>query len=235
MPQDNIQNWYDKIPKKLLPKYHNPNYKEHLLNLPFRLLLCGGSGARKTTTLMEIIHRCKDTFELIILCVKTADEPLYRFLQSKVPSDQLHIYENGKIPPLEEYKSFKGQVLMVFDDLVNETKAQPFIQEWFLRGRKLCGGVSMCYLTQSYFKTPKFVRINCNYILLKKLSSVRDLNLILGDYNLGVSPQELTELYKYATSNHGTLFIDIDAAPENRFRRNLKEIIRVDTSGSDTE
>ena len=227
MPQDNIQNWYNKIPKKLIPKYHNPNYKEHLLNLPFRLLLVGGSGSQKTTTLMEIIHRCKDTFELIILCVKSSDEPLYNFLKSKVPSDQLHIYEEGKIPSLEEYKSFKGQVLMVFDDLVNEVKAQPKIQEWFLRGRKMCGGVSMAYLTQSYFKTPKFVRINCNYILLKKLSSTRDLNMILGDYNLGVSKEELLELYKYATQDRGTLFIDIDASPEDRFRRNFREIIRV--------
>jgi hypothetical protein len=83
----------------------------------------------------------------------------------------------------------------------------------------------MCYLTQSYFNTPKTVRVNCNYILLKKLSSTRDLNMILSDYNLGVDKSVLMKIYKYATSDNGTLFIDADAQPENRFRRNFLEIL----------
>lgn len=227
MSKDQIQNWYKKIPKKLLPQYHNPNYKNHLLSHPFRMLLVGGSGSGKTSMVMEIIHRMSGTFELIILCIKSADEPLYRFLQTKIPADQLHIYEDGKIPSLQDYKQFKGQVLMIFDDLVNETKAQPAIQEWFLRGRKCCDGVSMIYLSQSYFKTPKFIRVNCNYILLKKLSSTRDLNLILADYNLGINKNELIDIYKYATDAGGTLFIDIDAPVENRFRKNLTEILNL--------
>lgn len=226
---DNITDWYSKIPKNMVKRYHNPNYKEHLLKIPFRLLLCGGSGAKKTQTVMEIIHRCKGTFELIILCVKNSDEPLYNYLKSKVPSDQLHIYEDGKIPNLEDYKPFKGQVFMIFDDLVNETKSQPKIQEWFLRGRKACGGVSMAYLSQSYFKTPKFIRVNCQYILLKKLSSTRDLKMILSDYNLGVSQETLIELYKYATDNDGTFFIDTEAPQSERFRRNFKTILKVET------
>lgn len=224
---DNISNWYKKIPKKLIPKYHNPHFQKHGLNVPFRALIVGGSGSGKTQLILEIIHRMSGTFELVILCTKNSDEPLYNFLKQKISPDQLHIYENGMIPSLNEYKNFQGQILCVFDDLVNEKKSQEPITEWFIRGRKIAGGCSMCYLSQSYFKTPKTIRVNCNYIILKKLSSTRDLNMILGDYNLGVDRNKILELYKYATQNHGSLFIDIDAEPEERFRRNFLDLLTI--------
>ena len=228
MSNDEIKDWYSKIPKELKKKSNNPCYQDHLLNLPFRMLLVGGSGSRKTTTLFEIISRCKNTFELIILCCKSADEPLYEYLKTKIPSEMLHIYEGGVVPKLDDYKTFKGQVMAIFDDLVNEKKSQPAITEFFIRGRKMCGGISMAYLSQSYFNTPKAIRVNCNYILLKKLSSSRDLKMILNDYNLGVDRDVLMEIYKVATENNGTLFIDIDAPQEDRFRRNFKTILRLE-------
>ena len=225
---DNILNWYKKLPKSMIPTYHNPSYNDHKLTLPFRCCIVGGSGSGKTQLILEILHRCKNTFQLIILCVKTADEPLYNFLRSKVKPEMLHIYEDGVVPPLGEYKKLQDtQILFIADDLVNDPKAQQPLQEWWLRGRKLSGGVSMCYLTQSYFKTPKFIRVNCNYIMLKKLSSMRDLNLILSDYNLGLDKKQLLNMYKYAVENNGTFFIDADAKPEDRFRRNFLEILDV--------
>jgi len=226
--EDEITDFYSLIPRELKSKSNNPCYQDHLLNLPFRMLLVGGSGSRKTTTLFEIIKRCKNTWELIILCCKSADEPLYQYLKTKIPAEMLHIYEGGVVPKLDDYKTFKGQVLAIFDDLVNEKKSQPAITEFFIRGRKCCGGISMAYLSQSYFNTPKAIRVNCNYILLKKLSSTRDLKMILGDYNLGVDRDVLMEIYKVATEDNGTLFIDCDAPQEDRFRRNFKTILRLE-------
>ena len=224
---DEVQDWYNKIPKSLVKKQNNPCYKDHFLTLPFRMLIVGGSGSRKTTTLMEIIHRCKNTFELIILTCKSSSEPLYEYLKTKIPSEMLHIYEEGMVPKLEDYKSFRGQVLAIFDDMVNERKAQPAITEFFIRGRKACGGISMVYLTQSYFNTPKTIRVNCNYILLKKLSSTRDIKMILSDYSLGVDREELAELYKAGIKDNGTFFIDCDAPTEEKFRRNFKTILLI--------
>ena len=121
------------------------------------------------------------------------------------------------------------QSLVIFDDLCLE-KSQERIEQMFIRGRKIAGGISIMYLTQSYFKVPKTIRINCTYIILKKLASTRDLNLILSDYNLGVSKDTLLELYKYCTREPTNfMLLDLDAVPEKRFRHNLLSILDIET------
>ena len=123
----------------------------------------------------------------------------------------------------------------MFDDLVNE-KDQRGIIEWFVRGRKLAKGFSMMYLSQSYFKTPKTIRLQCNYILLKKLSSTRDLTNILDDFNLGISKDKLLKLYKEATKERKNfLMVDVDATPENRFRRNFLDVFNVEMDNDKKE
>jgi hypothetical protein len=73
-----ITDWYKKA-KKYTQKVHNPSYgKTHEFNLHFRLLICGGSGTKKTHTLIELIHRMSGTFSRLVLCVRSADEPLYK-------------------------------------------------------------------------------------------------------------------------------------------------------------
>ena len=235
MPKDELTDFYKKIPKELLTKYNNPNYKKHLMGIPFRALLVGGSGSGKTTLVLEIISRMSKTFGLIVLCVKDSDEPLYKMLKSKLDKDQLHIFENGDVPPLENYKGYDEQALIIFDDLVNEKEQRPMI-EWFIRGRKLGKGFSMMYLTQSYFRCPKTIRLQANYIILKKLSSTRDLTNILDDFNLGVSKDKLLQLYKEATRDRKDfLMVDIDTEPEHRFRKNFLDIFKIESDKEEKE
>jgi uridine kinase len=225
---NNITNFYKKIPKNLLPKYENPNYDNHLINVPFRMLIVGASGAGKTSVALEIIKRMNNTFGEITIITKNADEPLYKFLRTKIPAHQLHIYEGiNQIPDLDSYDP-DFQHLVIFDDLVLE-KNQSKIEEYFIRGRKIAKGLSMMYLTQSYYKTPKTIRLNVSYLILKKLASNRDLNLILSEVNLGVNKEVLLALYKYTTTERSDfLMIDIDELPEKKFRKNFLEIINLE-------
>ena len=54
------------------------------------------------------------------------------------------------------------KVLIVFDDMIadmiNNKKLNPMVTELFVRGRKLI--ISIAFITQSYFKVPKDVRLN---------------------------------------------------------------------------
>jgi len=221
-----ITNFYDLLPKNFVKKYHNPAYKKHLINIPFRMLIVGGSGAGKTSALMELIHRMKGTFNHIAVCCKSKEEPLYQYLEQKV-GDAVSFHEGiDNIPDLDSFADM-GQVLIVFDDLVLE-KDQRKIEQYFIRARKVGGGVSCCYLTQSYFRTPKMIRAQCNYIILKKLGERRDLNLILSEFSLGIDKTKLGKMYKYAMSiPNSFLLIDVspDIQDEKRFREGFLKFL----------
>lgn len=217
-------NFYDLIPKKFNKKYHNPSYKKHLINIPFRMLIVGGSGSGKTNTLLELIHRMNNTFENIVICCKSKEEPLYKYLEEKI-GDGITFFEGiENVPNVDDFADC-GQTLIVFDDLVLD-KNQSAIEQYFIRGRKIGEGISCCYLTQNYFKTPKNIRVNCNYIILKKLSSKKDLNMILSEFSLGIDKDTLLALYKYSTSNPlSFLLIDIDAPDTRKYRSGFLEIL----------
>lgn len=237
MADNSVPNVYKSIPKKFIKKYHNPHYEDHKLNHPFRMVIVGASGAGKTQLVVHILSKMRDTFANVYIYTKNKDEPIYQWLEEKIPSGLVIREGLDEVPTLQKDKNgvIKGfdkadeQSLIIFDDLVLE-KDQSKIEQMFIRGRKIAGGISIMYLTQSYFKVPKTIRINCTYIILKKLSSTRDLNLILSDYNLGVSKATLLEIYKYCTRiKEEFLLLDLDEVPEHRFRRNLLEIINIET------
>ena len=56
----------------------------------------------------------------------------------------------------------ENKILIVFDDviadMINNEKLNSIVIELFIRGRKL--NISLVFLTQSYFKVQKYVRLN---------------------------------------------------------------------------
>jgi len=91
------------MPKKFLLQSHNPNYKDHKLNLPFRMLIIGGSGAGKTQTLMNLICVMNGTFNNIHIMNKNRDEPLYNYLECKVDNGLTITEGIDSAPNLDEF------------------------------------------------------------------------------------------------------------------------------------
>jgi hypothetical protein len=86
--------------------------------------------------------------------------------------------------------------------------------------------VSVIFLSQSYFRIPKIIRNNCSYMVLLKLSGQREINVILSEFGLGVSKDELVKIYEYATAQKmDPLLIDLEAPPSERFRKGIDNII----------
>jgi energy-coupling factor transporter ATP-binding protein EcfA2 len=227
MPSNNeIKSWYNIVPDSMKQEYHNPSYNNCFIKHVFRCLIIGASGAGKTQLVVELIHRMENTFGNIVIVCKNKEEPLYKFLASKIKPEQFQIFEGiDEIPDLDSYFDKQLQNLVIFDDLVLE-KDQSMIEQYFIRGRKIGKGISLCYLTQSYFATPKVIRLNCNYIFIKKLSSTRDLSMILNDFSLGIERDLLMKIYKFCTAEKNDfLLCDLDAPMESRFRRNFLEQI----------
>ena len=78
--KNGMVDFYKSMPKKLLLQSHNPNFKDHKLNLPFRMLIIGGSGAGNTRTLLNLIRVMNGTFNNIHIITKKKDESLYDYL-----------------------------------------------------------------------------------------------------------------------------------------------------------
>jgi hypothetical protein len=230
MPKKNnaeIINMYEKIPTHLLNKVNNPNYNLHKLKLPFRMCIVAPSGSGKTNFLINLIHlfSCgeKGTFQTIHIITRNADEPLYKWITSKCPSI---IIKEGltNTPKLDDFDKEENH-LVVWDDLVL-SKDLSNVENYYIRARKL--NCSVIFISQSYFKIPKIIRNNCSYMILLKLSGNREVNLILSEFGLGITKDELLEIYKYATSEKfSPLLIDLEEDPDKRFRKGLTEIINI--------
>jgi hypothetical protein len=223
--EDNkLTNWYEQIPTRMITKYENPSFDQTKIAHPARILIIGATGSGKTTLFLEFIKRMRNTFSHIILCVRSIDEPLYKFFISKLEPEQYSVHENGEVPDLDKFKDSKEQIVCVFDDLILSNQKK--IEDYFIRSRKVAKGFTLLYLSQSYYKIPKIIRLQASHLFIKKLASSRDLGMILKENTLNVSKEELNRIYDYATSEKGSfLMIDLEADESQKFRKNFLEIL----------
>ena len=174
-------------------EYTNKNKIEpYILDHPYRILIIGGSGSGKTNALLNLINNQLD-INKIYLYARDPYETKYQYLINKrgkvgldhfddpkafmeYSNDMQDVYKN-----IEDYNPIiKRKVLIVFDDviadMINNKKLNPIVTELFIRGRKL--NISMAFITQSYFKVPKDVRLNSRYFFIMKIPSKRELQQI---------------------------------------------------------
>jgi len=125
-------------------------------------------------------------------------------------------------PNLDEF-DIKEQSLIVMDDLLLE-KIQKKLEQFFIRARKL--NCSLVYLSQSYFAVPKMVRMNLNYLIIKRLNTLQDLFRMMREYSLSVSKDTLVELYQHSIQDNlqDFLLVDLDSEPKDRFRFNFLDV-----------
>ena len=93
---------------------------------------------------------------------------------------------NEKIIPVDEMDYEDNQKLVIFDDYVCEKNQRDLIN-YFIQGRhKNC---SVIYLSQSFYKTPKDIRLNCSHYCICEFPSSRERNMISAE--LGVSKEKI--------------------------------------------
>jgi hypothetical protein len=221
-----IINYYEKIPEGLLDKTENPNFNLHHIKIPARILINAPSGAGKGNLLLNTIHLFScgklGTFASITIICKTPEEPLYKYLQSKCPSI---VIKEGieNIPPLSKFDKTVNH-LIVFDDLVL-AKNQSQIEHYFQYGRK--SNITSIYISQSFFKTPTFIRKNSTHFFILKLNGKRDITAILNEMTVDISREQLLGMYNYSTKEKfSPLFVSLEETPETgRFRKGFDEVL----------
>ena len=159
---------------------------------PYRILIIGGAGSAKTKILLNLIENQPD-FDKIYLYVKDPYESKYQYLINKregvginhfndpkafieYSNDMHDVYKN-----IDEYNLDKeNKILIAFDDIIADMicnkKLNSIVTELFIRGRKL--NISLVFITQSYLKVSKDVRLNTSHLFIAKISNKREIHQI---------------------------------------------------------
>ena len=88
---------------------------------------------------------------------------------------------------------------------------------------------SSYFLIFSYFRISKTIRLNANYVALLKIGSKRDLNLILSETCVGITKEQLYNMYSFATAKKFDVFlIHIEKNPSLKFYRNFTGLMNPD-------
>jgi GTPase SAR1 family protein len=212
---NSVVNFYDLKDVKKMDgdkQFVNKYFHNTHINLPARIGLIGATGSGKTNILLNFLNRTPDTFTKIIICHKL-DEKLYDYLKTKL-GDMVITYKGlNELPRFNELElDDKDRLLLVFDDIVNDSKKlqEDIVLEYFLLGRKVKAGITMFYLSQSYYKIPKSIREQVNYVFIVRLKDKRDIKTIIGDNTLGIDDTDVLKyIYNEATKERGD-FLKID-------------------------
>ena len=170
----------------------------------FRMLICGNSGSGKTNLLYHMLIEPLLFFDEIYLYAKNLEQEKYQKLMNKMNEMSKKFgyvdVNNDEIMPIGDMNYEDNRKLVMFDDYVCE-KNQRSLIDYFIQGRhKNC---SVIYLSQSFYKTPRDIRLNCSHYCVYEFPSSRDRNMISSE--LGVDKEK----FKKATKEpHSFLYVD---------------------------
>ena len=102
----------------------------------------------------------------------------------------------------------------------------PVVTELFSSGRKL--NISIVFITLSYFKVPKDIRLNSTHVYIMEIPNKRELQQISIDHSSDVDFKDIMNIYKKYTAKPYTLLVnDTTLSSDNpfRLRKNLLEQI----------
>ena len=216
---------------------HNKKWP-YIPDHPYRILITGGSGSGKTNLLLNLIGNQPD-IDKIYSYAKDPYKSKYQYLINKRESvginhfndpkafidywnDMHDIYEN-----IDDYNPEKeNKILIVFHDMIadmiNNKKLNPIVSELFIRARKL--NISLAFITQSYFKGPKDVRLNTAHFLIAKISNKRELQQIAISHSSNINTKDFAKIYRKYTAEPYSFLVDGTTLPSNnplRFRKKI--------------
>ena len=127
------------------------------------------------------------------------------------------VYKN-----IDNYNPDKeNKILIVFDDMIADMiknkKLNSIVTELFIRGRKL--NISLVFITRSYFKVPKDVRLNTSHFFIMKIPNKRELQQTAINHSSDINTGDFIKIYrKYTDKPYSFLVIDNTLSSNNRLR-----------------
>ena len=110
-------------------------------------------------------------------------------------------------------------------DMIHNKKLNSIVSELLIRGREL--NTSLVFITQSYFKVPKDVRLNTRRFFIAKIPNKNELQQVAITHSSDISTKDFANMYRKCTAEpYSFLVNDTTLASNNtlKFRKNLFNI-----------
>ena len=115
----------------------------------------------------------------------------------------------------------KRKILIVFDDVIadmtNNKKLNPIVTELFIGGKKL--NVSVLFITQSYFKVPKDVRLNSTHFFNMKIPNKRELHQTALNHSSDIEFKDFIRIYNKCTAEPYSFLVNDITLPSDDILR----------------
>ena len=202
--------------------YVNENKTEHNKNWPYipvhpyRILITESYESGKTNVLLNSLENQPD-IDKIYLYAEDPYQAKYQYLFNKregVGKNHFNDpkafieYSNGMrdvYKNIDEYNPYKeNEILTVFDDMIadmiHNKKLYSIVTELFIRGRKI--NISLIFVTQSYVKVPKDVRLNTSHFFIAKIPNKRELQQIAINHSSDINTKDFLISIENVRLNH---------------------------------
>ena len=83
-------------------------------------------------------------------------------------------------------------------DMIHNKKLNSIGTKLFIRGRKV--NISLIFITQSYFKVRKDVRLNTSQFFIAKVPNKRELQQIAINHSSDIDTKDFVNIYRKCTS-----------------------------------
>ena len=86
--------------------------------------------------------------------------------------------------------------------------------------------ISLIFITQSYFKVSKDIRLNSTHYLIMKIHNKRELQNIAFDHSADIDYKDFVKIYRNCTNEPYSFFTIDTALPVDnpmRFRKNFSD------------
>ena len=217
----------------------DPDEREYPLDLPStsRILIAGPSGSGKSIIANNLILKLLK-WDKIYMISKTIDQPKQKKLIEKLEELQTKIRKESAdpdyklvfasnqlkdLPKVDDLnKHFRH--LIVIDDMITE-KNQKEVIDVFVRGRHK--NISVIYISQLYFKTPREIRLNCNVFVITNVANQKEIALLNQELATDLSKEEFKAVYNAATAGQYD-FLLIDTTQKKlplKYRRKFNGVL----------
>jgi len=195
-----------------IPNFKNQPVTSNFLH-PFSSKIIGPRGSGKTSFTISYIQKIAClTFSKIFIVTASHDQPLYDLLKS---NDQIYFITLKELDAV--VKSHKD-ILIVLDDVMQETRYNNTLESVFTRGRHQ--RISIMSLEQDLFYSNPIERRNADYYVLMRMRDTSSLIQFYKRFCSDVQQWRFIDIYEHAVEKPLGYFIVDFVSQKYKYRIN---------------